>query len=449
MAELYSGSEELFEGLWIADRWDFRAMRRPVVWLKMASLDYRVKGLDRALLDELRRLAVTYEVTVSDGTLKDTFLELLRNLHHEYGRVVLLIDEYDKPIIDYLGDLPRAEGNRELLKSFYSVLKDSDPYLELVFITGVSAFSKVSIFSDLNNLRNISLSPDANELVGISEAELETYFKSDLARFDRKQLRRWYNGYSWTGGVTLYNPFSLLNFLADGTYRNYWFETGTPTFLVEAMRDRQLYPMGKVELSQQDLSAFDLANLRPYPLLFQTGYLTVVEVKPALGYYRLDFPNLEVKQSLEEMLLYAYASDEPGNPRSRVFHIYQALQEKDLQTVVDSINSVLGNVPYDLWRRGDERTFHTLVHLLFSLLGVIVQSEVHTAAGRCDALVQLENYIYAFEFKVDAPAEAALRQIVQRGYLTPFADDPRERLAVGISFDRASRQVVDWVVDGE
>ena len=441
MAELYSGSEELFEGLWIADHWDFAAMRRPVVWLKFSASGFRTQGLEVALHRMIDRAAEQLQVNLPDTSFDQKLYLLLQRAAAASGRVVLLIDEYDKPIIDYLGDLPRARENQELLKSFYSVLKDSDPYLELVFITGVSAFSKVSIFSDLNNLRNISLSPDANELVGISEAELEAYFGSDLAQFDRQQLRRWYNGYSWTGGVTLYNPFSLLNFLADGTYRNYWFETGTPTFLVHALRDQQLYPIREVELTQQDLSIFDITRLRPYPLLFQTGYLTIVEADPATSYYRLDFPNMEVRQSLEEMILVAYASEDTGNPRSRVFHIYRALQKKDLTTVVASINSVLGNVPYDLWRRGDERTFHTLVHLLFSLLGVIVQSEVHTAAGRCDALVQLENYIYAFEFKVDTPAEAALRQIAERGYLTPFADDPRERVAVGMRFDGSTRQL--------
>ena len=444
MNELYSGSRELFDGLWVQDHWDFEAMRRPVVWLKLARLDYREKGLSKALLDELHRIARTFNLTLAEGTLKETFDGMLRHLADQHGRVVLLVDEYDKPIIDYLDDLPQAEANREVLKSFYSVIKDSDPFLELVFITGVSAFSKVSIFSDLNHLRNLSLSPQTNSLVGITEAELDHYFGPVLAAVDRAQLRRWYNGYSWTGEQTVYNPFSLLNFLADGVYRNYWFETGTPTFLVEALRDRQLYPLGELELTQQDIAAFDISRLETYPLLFQTGYLTVIEAQPAIGSYRLDFPNLEVKQSLEEMLLRAYANEDPGNPRSRVMTIYHALSRKDMDSVTNAINSVLANVPYDLWQRDDERTFHTLVHLLFSLLGVIVQSEVHTARGRCDALVVTDDYVYAFEFKVNATAQAALDQIEARGYLAPYADDPREKVAVGISFDSKSRQIGGW-----
>ena len=443
MNELYSGSRELFDGLWVQDHWDFGAMRRPVVWLKFASSGFRTQGLEAALHTLIDRAARQLGVELPETSFDQKFYLLLERASVN-GRVVLLIDEYDKPIIDYLDDVPRAEANRELLKSFYSVIKDSDPFLELVFITGVSAFSKVSIFSDLNHLNNISLSPLTNTLVGITEAELEQHFEPALTSVDRVRMRRWYNGYSWTGELTVYNPFSLLGFLADGQYRNYWFETGTPTFLVKALRDRQLYPLHDLELTQQDLTTFEIDQLRPYSLLFQTGYLTITESDPVISYYKLDFPNLEVKQALEEMLLGAYANTGADNPRSRVLTMYRALQRKEIDKVVEAVNTVLGGVPYDLWQQNDERTFHTLVHLLFSLLGVIVQSEVHTARGRCDALVLTDDYVYAFEFKVDATAQAALDQIEARGYLTPYADDPREKVAVGISFDRERRRIGGW-----
>ena len=443
MNELYSGSRELFNGLWVQDHWDFETMRRPVVWLKFASSGFRTQGLEAALHTLIDRAARQLGVELPETNFDQKFYLLLERASVN-GRVVLLIDEYDKPIIDYLDDVSQAEANRELLKSFYSVIKDSDPFLELVFITGVSAFSKVSIFSDLNHLNNISLSPLTNTLVGITETELEQYFAPALASVDRAQMRRWYNGYSWTGEQTVYNPFSLLGFLADGQYRNYWFETGTPTFLVKALRDRQLYPLQDIELTQQDLTTFELNQLRPYSLLFQTGYLTITESEPAISYYKLDFPNLEVKQSLEEMLLGAYASEEVGNPRSRVLAIYRALKRKEIERVVAAINAVLGGVPYDLWQRDDERTFHTLVHLLFSLLGVIVYSEVHTARGRCDALVHTDDYIYAFEFKINTTAQAALDQIEARGYLSPYGDDPRTKVAVGISFNSQSRRIGAW-----
>ena len=214
--------------------------------------------------------------------------------------------------------------------------------------------------------------------------------------------------------------------------------------MVKALRDRQLYPLHDLELTQQDLTTFEIDQLRPYSLLFQTGYLTITESDPVISYYKLDFPNLEVKQALEEMLLGAYANTGADNPRSRVLAMYRALQRKEIDKVVEAVNTVLGGVPYDLWQRDDERTFHTLVHLLFSLLGVIVQSEVHTARGRCDALVVTDDYIYAFEFMVNATAQVALDQIEARSYLAPYADDPREKVAVGISFDRERRRIGGW-----
>ena len=444
MNELYSGSRELFDGLWVQDHWDFEAMRRPVVWLRLARLDYHEKGLSNALQDELHYIAGTYDLTLSEGTLKETFNEMLRRLAELHGRVVLLVDEYDKPIIDYLGDLPLAEGNRDLMKRFYSVVKDADPYLELVFITGVSAFSRVSIFSDLNNISNISLHASANALTGITQAEVSRYFSTVLTQDELAIVRRWYNGYSWTGEETVYNPFSLLSYLRSGELKNYWFETGTPTFLIKMIQDLNLYNIHRPVVSESELIQFDLADLPPIGLLFQTGYLTIVERTDLLRTYTLDYPNLEVKQSFEEVLLSAYQRTGSRGPRARVTEIYTALKSGDVQRVIVVLDALLAGVPYDFWRRDDEHIFHAIVHLTFSLLGVYVQSEVHTARGRCDALALTDKYIYAFEFKVDSTAQAALDQIEARGYLTPYADDPREKVAIGINFDSESRQIGAW-----
>ncbi|WP_420458578.1 AAA family ATPase [Neolewinella sp.] len=443
MNELYSGSEELFGGLWVQDHWDFAAMRRPVVWLKFAASGFRTQGLEVALHTLIDRAARQLGVELPQTSFDQKFYLLLERASVN-GRVVLLIDEYDKPIIDYLDDLPRAEANRELLKSFYSVIKDSDPYLELVFITGVSAFSKVSIFSDLNNIRNISLNPVANTLVGITEKELDRHFAESLAGVDRSELRKWYNGYSWTGGEAVYNPFSLLNFLADKTYRNYWFETGTPTFLIKRLRDSGLYEVNGSQAVDTELISFDISNIRLVPLLFQTGYLTVSTLSSAFGLYTLDYPNLEVRQSLQEKLLLAYGEADAESPRTRMLKLFKAFGQRDIPTVVTIINATLAGVAYDLWQRNDERTYQALVHLTFSLLGVYLKSEVHTARGRCDALVETDDYVYVFEFKIDSTAAAALAQIAERGYLLPYADDPREQVAVGVNFSTATRQVDDW-----
>ena len=222
--ELYAGSRELFEGLWIEDQWDW-GHTNPVIWIKFSAIDYQQKGLYGALTEEMERIGAALGISLKTETLKDRFKELIDQAKQKYGRkAALLIDEYDKPIIDYLDDVEKAESNRAVLKNFYSILKDSDPYLELVFITGVSAFSKVSIFSGLNNLYNISLTDLAEELLGITQEELESYFEEPLRQaaeknklsFEEllKKVRRWYNGYSWTGESKLYNPFSLLSFLS-------------------------------------------------------------------------------------------------------------------------------------------------------------------------------------------------------------------------------------------
>ena len=447
MNELYSGDRKLFEGLWAYDNWDFEAMRRPVLWLKFAKLDYQTKGLYRALLEEMYALATDLNVDLPPTeSLKDAFAGLIRRLSQR-GRVALLVDEYDKPIIDYLGDVNKRESNRETLKQFYSVLKDSDPYLELVFITGVSAFSRVSIFSDLNNLTTVTLSTYTASLVGITEEELTTYFADVLRDVDLDALRRWYNGYSWTGSVRVYNPFSLLNFLREGVYRSFWFATGTPTSLVRMLRDTGRFDLQVVNVSEYRLTHFEPAQPDIEGLLFQTGYLTIDEAVIPGQVYNLGTPNQEVKQALELFLLRDYRQEATDDDLSRILGLTRALNTGDLDHVRKLLDVTLAGVPYDLWQQKGEHIFHALVHLTFSLLGAYVQSEVHTARGRCDALVVTDDYIYAFEFKVDRTAAEALAQIGERGYLERYVDDPRKKIAIGVSFDGERKVVGDWGVE--
>lgn len=271
MRELYSGARELFEGLWIEGNWDW-GKQNPVIWLKFSSYAYQTKKLDTEINEGLLLEAKRLGITLGEANYKNYLQELITKAASK-RKVVLLIDEYDKPIIDYMDDIPQAEANREVLKNFYSILKDSDPYLELVFITGVSAFSKVSIFSDLNNLKNLSLHKDAVELLGITNSELEAYFDPVIRQMAKREeeepdefydkIKNWYNGYSWDGDSKLYNPFSLLSFLDGEKFQNFWFETGTPTFLVKEMRKQRYYDVDHIEVSESQLSAFDYQNLDP------------------------------------------------------------------------------------------------------------------------------------------------------------------------------------------
>ena len=446
LKELYSGNAALFEDLWIAKHWDFAARRRPVIWLRLARLDYKNLGLSAALHAEIKQLAARFEVTLRGLSMVSDFGELIEAVGRKQ-RVVLLIDEYDKPVIDYLEEPAKLAENQAVLKSFYSVLKDNDPYLELIFITGVAAFTKVSIFSDLNHISNITLNPLSYTLLGITQRELEHYFAEELAEEDPDKVRQWYNGYSWGGDERVYNPFSLLGFLRSRVYENFWFESGTPTFLVNRLRHEKLYRLEQRDAPRSTLVSFHLPRPDIDSLLFQTGYLTVVARDPHIQQrYTLNYPNREVRQSFDQLLLAAYLDGTESTAMTKVYGLLDAFRQNDTAHIITVLNSTFAELPYEFWQRDDEHFFHAVIHLLFNLVGVHIRSEVHAFRGRCDAIVETDTHVYAFEFKRNASARAALDQIAERGYLTPFAQDGRERLAVGINFDTAQRQIEDWRV---
>lgn len=455
--ELYSGSKDLFEELWIEDQWDWD-ITNPVIHIKFASYGYHSNPLEKAIDQGLNLEAGRLGIELGGADFKNRLQELIVKTQKKYERkVALLIDEYDKPIIDYLDDVPQAETNRDALKNFYSVLKDSDPYLQTVFITGVSTFSRVSIFSDLNNLKNLSLHRDAAVLLGITPEEVKSYFAVTLEEiahrrgispeelFEKMQL--WYNGYSWDGQHKLYNPFSLLNFLDGERFQNFWFETGTPTFLVKEMKRRRYYNVKSIKVSQSKLSAFDFARLDPITVLFQTGYLTITDYSETDFLYTLDYPNLEVRSSLEQFLMREYLDYALEDPLARIVSIRDAFRQKDIPQIITILNATFAGIPYDLWQNQNEHFYHALIHLTFSLLGTYVQSEIHTARGRCDALVHTDRYVYALEFKLDRSAEEALQQIKDKGYLTPYLDSPMEKIAIGINFSSKNKTVTEWKVE--
>jgi len=455
LKELYSGQKALFEGLWIEDQWDWTSTH-PVIWLKFSSQGTGTLGLEKAIHNMLDEAAQILGVRLPETSYDQKFKSLIQQTGKEQ-KVVLLVDEYDKPIIDYLDDMEQAEANRAVLKNFYSVIKDSDPYLELVFITGVSAFSKVSIFSELNNLSNISLHRYTDTLLGITQKEMEAYFSEPLRHIAEVEhmpveslmdkVRLWYNGYSWNGTDRLYNPFSILRFLDAQAFQNFWFETGTPTFLVKEMRKHGYYNVEQVEATPEQLTSFHVGALDPIGVLFQTGYLTIDHFDKIFQQYILRYPNQEVRFSMQQHLLLVYQDKYPGNALAPVVAIAKALAVGDIEQVVATLNGAFASIPYDLWQKENEHFYHALVHLIFSLLGTYIRSEVHTARGRCDALVENEHYIYAFEFKLDGSAEAALQQIHEKGYLTPFQGSPREKMAVGINFSTEQKAVEGWKVE--
>ncbi len=440
---LFKGEKELFKGLYIADKWNFEVY--PIIKISFAKLSYEHGQLEKALKESLKDIAISHEIELRKEALKDIFQELILSLHTRFQqKVVILIDEYDKPIIDYLDadQLHLARENRAILKSFYSILKDADPYLKLVFITGISKFSQVSIFSDLNNLYDLSMRRGFNEICGISQAELEHYFPKELETYDRAKIRHWYNGYRWhIKSDTLYNPFSILNFFGEGDFFNYWYTTGTPTFLLEMSKREHFYKFSEITISSISLQSFDFENISLVPVLFQTGYLTIKDYDALLDNFILSFPNDEVKAAYLEKLADTYIQPTSFPAKAILSNLLKALKAKSDQALMDAINAGFEHIPGPIWQKENEHFYHAIVHLLFSLLGVYINSEVHTKEGRADAMIQIEEGIFCLEFKLDKSAEEAIAQIHDKGYLKPHLDKGKPCHAIGINFSKENKKV--------
>jgi hypothetical protein len=452
LAELFQGHRELFTELWIDDQWDW-TQTNPVIHLSLNSMGYKEIGLEKALALRLNEIAAHYGLSLQSEANSLRLRELIQQLHRSFGPAVVLIDEYDKPIIDYLDDLPRAEHHRDLLKSFYSVLKDADPHLRLVLLTGVSKFSQVSIFSELNNLADLTLHPEYTTLLGYTQAELEHYFAERLTelapQFGGKdallqQIKKWYNGYSWDGVNYVYNPFSVLSFFSQKQFRNFWFETGTPTFLVKLLNREHAYQLEDIRASAAVFSSFELRRIDPKALLFQTGYITICSVDEDQT-YTLSYPNKEVRDSLLQYLLAEYTQSYPSDTPVRAQQMKQALQAGNTRDFVEALNGLFATIPYQIFIADREAYYHSVTYLALSLMGTFVQVEVSQSNGRPDAVVHTANTIYVMEFKLDEQAEEALAQIKMKGYAQPYLKQGKEVKAIGIRFSSEQKQLDAWV----
>lgn len=457
LKELYLGNKVLFEGLWIEDKWDW-SKTNPVIHFSFDEMSYRKKNLEEALTKELKSWAKHYKIRLIETDYKNQFSELLQKLSKKQGQVVLLIDEYDKPITDYLEThlLDQAKANRLILRDFYGVLKNADTMLELVFITGISKFSKVSLFSHLNNLKDITLSKEYAALTGYTQEELEFYFDDYLKRCaDELQLSReellkhikiWYDGYTWDGKTEVYNPFGTLNFLDDRQFKNYWFSTGSPMFLVEQMRKHTRYDVENTVTNNVGLDKYDIENLELVPLLFQTGYLTVKSIDAMTGDMVLDYPNKEVRESMYQFLIDDLAKNSyRTHTGMTIKDLNQAFLSKNLAQVQVILNSLLADLPSETYLNQNEGLYHGLIHLIFSYLGMFVNSEVHSSKGRADAVVQTLTDIYIFEFKFNKTAEQALEQIRNQKYADKYKASGKTITGIGVNFNSDKKQIDEWL----
>jgi Predicted AAA-ATPase/PD-(D/E)XK nuclease superfamily len=457
LKELYLGNKPVFEGLWIENNWDW-SKTNPVLHFSFDDMGYKQIGLETSIVKELSRLAKQYKVRLSETTYKLQFKELLEKVSKKHGKVALLIDEYDKPIIDFLErhETDQAKINREVLREFYGVLKNSDSFLEIVFITGISKFAKVSLFSHLNNLTDITLTERFAALTGYTQEELEFYFDDYLQSCEQKlninretllnQMKIWYNGYSWDGETKVYNPFGTLLFLYDQQFRNHWFSTGSPDFLIKQMRRLTYYNVENAVVNDRILDKYDLENLTLIPLLFQTGYLTVKKMERMTGDMVLDYPNKEVRESMYEFLI----DDVSKNPQRvhtgmTIQDLNRAFVARDLEKVKNILNSLLADLPVEAFLKQTEGLFHGLIHLVFKYLGQFVDSEVHSSQGHADSVVQTLTDVYIFEFKFNKTAQEGIDQVKKNDYAGKYRASDKVITAIGVNFSTDKKGIDDWV----
>jgi hypothetical protein len=457
LKELYSGNKAMFEKLWIEPHWDW-TKTNPVLHFSFDKMSYKQLGLEGAIVQELKKLAKLHKVRLITKDYKSQFEELLGKVARKHGKVALLIDEYDKPIIDFLEkeEIEQCKFNRDILREFYGVLKDSDNLLEIVFITGVSKFAKVSLFSHLNNLTDITLLEQYAALVGYTQEELEFYFDDHLKtcverlQISReellKQMKIWYDGYSWDGETEVYNPFGTLNFLLGKTFFNHWFSTGSPDFLIKQMRSLAFYNVENAVVNNRILDKYDIDNLELIPLLFQTGYLTVKKLDRMTGNMVLDYPNREVRESMYEFLI----DDVSRNPQRihtgmTIADLNKAFQSRDLEKVKAILHSLLKDLPSQTFQNQTEGLFHGLIHLVFSYLGMSANSEVHSSQGRADAVVQTLTDVYIFEFKFNKTAQQGIDQIKKQDYAGKYRASDKLITGIGVNFNSDKRGIDDWI----
>ena len=465
LKELFEGNEPLFAGLHIHDCWDW-SVRYPVLRLDFGWGNFKESGYVKAnLMAQLDAVERRTGVASDYATEPERFAHLLELLHDHTGQpVTVLIDEYDKPILDALEVPDIARANRDFLRGLYAVIKASDAHVRFTFITGVSKFSKVSLFSGLNNLKDITLDPRYSAICGYTEADLDAVFAPELPGLDREQIRDWYNGYRWasTGSAetrddeTVYNPFDILLLFDSRLFKAYWFETGTPTFLVETLCQRHIrsLDLDGMESSDELLSTFDVDDIATEALLFQTGYLTIIDAKDRGGewVYRLSYPNREVRQSLNRSLL-RYLVKDSTRQMANSGRLYDLLEANDFDGLQTLFHAFFASIPYEWYTNNDiaryEGYYASVFYSYFASLGMDIRVEDSSSHGRTDMAVLFNSHVYLFEFKVVelASAGAAMVQLQERRYADKYRALGQPIHLIGVEFSKDERNIAAFAVE--
>jgi hypothetical protein len=461
LKEIFEGNRELFKGLYIHDRWDWDRTF-PVIKFDFAggvvrNVDELFVRLTYMVRSNAERLGLEIDY---DTDAAGIHANLIKAAKAKYGsNVVVLIDEYDKPILDNIDDVPRAVDIKDRMKGFYSPLKEQDANLRFVFLTGVSKFSKVNIFSGINNLTDLTLDRRSATVCGYTQRDLEIDFHEHLKDVDWDMLKTWYNGYNFLG-EPVYNPFDILQFIGSGLqFRNYWFETGTPSFLMKLMRTHRYFlpDLHQIDVGEESISSFELENIEPVSLLYQSGYLTILKAFSEMGesFFRLGYPNLEVKRSLNRHLINGYT--EIGKDRLGYEHdTHRSLVSADLPELEKTIKRLFAAIPYRNYTRNDiadyEGYYASVLYAFFLAIGCEVVPEDVTNHGQADLTVEIDRNVYVMEIKVvprkraEEAENSALAQIRERNYAEKYLRSGKRVFEVGMIFDGKARNLVmfDW-----
>ena len=462
MGAYFQGKRELFNGLAI-DTLEKDWVKYPVLHLSLGGSSYTsMHELESKLSYLMDTLENEYGIVhTADTTESVRFSNIIRTAHSMTGRkVAVLIDEYDKPLIDNIDNSSLYDQIRSKLQGLYSVLKEEDSNICFGFLTGVTKIGKLSIFSGLNNLRDISMLPQYADICGISESDLRHYFGESVRELAEAnsltvdecygKLTDMYDGYHFSrNSVGMYNPFSLLNTFAGQEFNDYWFETGTPTFLVKLLRQTG-YDISRLAENDVEIDADMISGVNDYvndpiPVMYQSGYLTIKGYDGMFRVYKLGFPNMEVRKGFMKMLLSVYSPLPEREGNVLVSKLYKAVTGGKPEEMMKILEALFARANYQI-QGNAEKDFQYAMYIIFELLGEYVQTEKQTSNGRIDILLQTKDYIYVMELKVDSTADEALKQIEEKGYARPFAADPRRLYKIGVSFSTATRRIEDWKI---
>lgn len=456
----FEGKRELFEGLAI-EKLEKDWTKHPILHIDLNTEKYEsLESLENILNDTLYKWEKVYGTEPSETSLPLRFKGIIRRAYEQTGnRVAIFVDEYDKPMLQAIGNEELQKAFRNTLQAFYGAIKTMDGYIKFAFLTGVTKFGKVSVFSALNNLIDLSMDERYAAICGMTEEEIHDNLEEDLLELADKQkmsyeevcreLKTCYDGYHFVeNSVGIYNPFSVLNTFFKMKFGSYWFETGTPTYLVELLKAHHydLHSMAHVETDADILNSVDSASTNPIPVIYQSGYLTIKKFDQEFATYQLGFPNREVEEGFMKFLLPFYANTDKVESPFQIQKFVREVRSGDYESFFRRLQSFLADTPYELIR-DQELHYQNVLFIVFKLIGFYVKAEYHTSQGRIDLVLQTDEFIYVMEFKLEGSAEEALKQINEKNYAQPFAADPRKLFKIGINFSSQTRNIERWIVE--